>query len=455
MMNQLETLADFVSGFQLEHAPAEVIAAAKACILDTVSAAMGATDNPMYQQIVQTYQCQDGRSNHPVSLWGTPFSMSTRNAAFCNAMAAHTLELDDVHTRSKTHIGTVVIPAAWSAAESRNQNGRKLLEAVICGYETMARIGMGFGVSSHRNKGWHVTGTAGTFGAAAACGKLSGFSTEQMTAAFGLAGTQSCSTWAFLTGHATNKILHPARAASSGMESCMLTEAGMKGSPFILDAADGGIFPMMSDQYDYDLVCKNLGSVYEILHVDKKPYPCCRSTHCAADAAIRLRNHDHIQVSDIDHVLVETYAVGVRQCGASAGSLNPVLPTEAKFSTPYAVACALLFGTVSLDDFTEKSIADPRRQALLSKIQVRENDEFTARYPAHWGCRMIVYKKDGSVCQTTVEDASGSISSPLTNAQLTTKAFTCCQKYDKLWIESILSDLLNLEQLGQLPCLGI
>ena len=75
----------------------------------------------------------------------------------------------------------------------------------------MARIGMGFGVSSHRNKGWHVTGTAGTFGAAAACAKLLQLNEEQILAAFGLAGTQSCSTWAFLSDGATNKVLHPAR----------------------------------------------------------------------------------------------------------------------------------------------------------------------------------------------------------------------------------------------------
>ena len=54
--------------------------------------------------------------------------------------------LDDVHTNSKTHIGTVVIPAAWGMAEYLGKSGKELLEAVICGYEVMARIGMGFGV---------------------------------------------------------------------------------------------------------------------------------------------------------------------------------------------------------------------------------------------------------------------------------------------------------------------
>lgn len=197
-------------------------------------------------------------------------------------MCGHILELDDVHITSKTHIGTVVVPAAWTLAQSLGKSGKDLITAVVCGYEVMARIGMGFGVSSHRNLGWHVTGTAGTFGAAAACGRLLGFTAEQMTAAFGLAGTQSCSTWAFLSDGATNKILHPGHAAASGLEACLLVLGGMRGSAHILDAQDGGIFPMMSHKYDYSLVCKDLGTVYETLNVDKKPYPCCRSTIAAS-----------------------------------------------------------------------------------------------------------------------------------------------------------------------------
>lgn len=96
-------------------------------------------------------------------------------------MMGHTQEMDDVHTKSKTHIGTVVIPAAWGLAEYLGKCGQDFILAVICGYETMSRIGMAFGVSSHRNKGWHVTATAGTFGAAAACAKLLGLDAEQTT----------------------------------------------------------------------------------------------------------------------------------------------------------------------------------------------------------------------------------------------------------------------------------
>lgn len=453
-MKQLKHLARYVSEFRLEDAPAAVIEAAKACILDTLSVALGARENPLYQSVKATYLRFDDHAPGTCSIWGSPERALLRTAVFLNAAAGHTLELDDVHTGSKTHIGTVVVPAAWTAAEYLGKSGRDLLEAVICAYEVTARIGAGFGVSSHRNKGWHVTGTAGTFGSAAACGKLFGFTPDQMVAAFGLAGTQSCSTWAFLTGGATNKVLHPARAAVSGLESCLLVLAGMKGTSHILDAQDGGIFPMMSDAFDYDLVDHDLGTVFEILNVDKKPYPCCRSTHCAIDAAIALRKAHNLTADQVDHVVVDTYLVGYKQCGLSAGSLKPVLPTEAKFSTPYVTACALINGRVGLDDFLPEAIADPDRQDLLSRVHVQEAPAYTVQYPAHWGCGMTLYTKDQRTYHLHVEDASGSVGMPLNREQLIAKARTCCSRYSAEWLDALIRVIFDLEHAPVLPVLA-
>ena len=458
-MDELKRVSEFVAAFSLEKADENVKASAKKCILDVVGLAMGASDNPMFQQIKKVYLqadnqqalVQEGSSAQLASIWGSPERTNLRTAVFFNAMQGHTLELDDVHIRSKTHIGTVVVPAAWGLAEVLHKSGDKLLEAVICGYEVMSRIGMGFGVSSHRNKGWHVTSTAGTFGAAAACAKLLDFTPEQVLAALGLAGTQSCGTWAFLSDGATNKVLHPARAAASGLEACLLVLGGMRGSAHILDAKDGGIFPMMSDAYDYSLVDKDLGKVYEILQVDKKPYPCCRSSHGSIDAALALRQSYGIAVQDIDHVDIDTYLVGLKQCGMSQGSLKPTLPTEAKFSTPYVTATALLSGKVGLTDFQPDKIADPQRQALLARVKVHEAAEFTKEYPVHWSCRMQLTTRDGKKYTYTVPDASGSVAAPLTKAQLRSKAMNCCAELPEVRLLPLFDALENLEKAQVLP----
>lgn len=451
-MEELNILAGFVEQFKLESAGDEICQAAKDCVLDTLALALGARSNPMFQGIKEVYTSYDNTDDSAVSrLWGSAERANLRTAVFLNAMMGHILELDDVHIKSKTHIGTVVIPAAWCLADYLKKSGRELLEAVVCGYEVMARLGMGFGVSSHRNKGWHVTGTAGTFGAAAACAKLLDFNQEQILAALGLAGTQSCSTWAFLADGATNKVLHPARAAVSGLESCMLVQGGMRGSTRILDAPDGGIFPMMSDEYDYSLINGGLGTVFEILNMDKKPYPCCRSTHCAIDGAIALRKAHGIRHDEIQSIDVATYLVGLKQCGLTESSMNPKLSTQAKFSTPYTVACALISGNVGLTDFEPEAINREEVTTLTKCVHVSEEKHFTEKYPEHWGCRIRITMKNGCVYTKEVEDASGSVGAPLTHHQLLAKAHACCRDYNNIWIDNLFRSLMELEYLKKLP----
>lgn len=453
-MNELKELSHFISHYRMEEAGPQVCSAAAHCVLDTVGTALGALHTPLFSSIKNIYLSCDGCGGRTASLWGEKRKAPLRDAVFLNSMMGHVLELDDVHTESKTHIGTVVIPAAWSVAEHLHVAGKTFLEAVVCGYETMARIGMGFGVSSHRNKGWHVTGTAGTFGAAAACAKLLHFNEDQILAAFGLAGTQSCSTWAFLSDGATNKILHPARAAASGLEACFLVLGGMRGSSRILDANDGGIFPMMSDEYNYSLVSCGLGEKYEIMNMDKKPYPCCRSTHCAIDAAIQLKEEHNIQTDEILSVSVKTYLVGYKQCGLTESSRRPKIPTDAKFSTPYTVARALINGQLGLEDFTAEAIADPVSQKLLKKVSVAPDDRFTSTYPEHWGCEVTIYMKNGYSYSKEILDASGSIYAPLSEKQLLSKFHTCCGNYSESWIDDITNQILSLDTLAELPSLN-
>lgn len=450
-MQELKELSGFIANFHLDSADSRVLSAASQCALDSIGTALGAYRNSLFSSVRDTYLSYAGTGSEAVSLWGSPVRTSLRPAVFLNAMMGHVLELDDVHTKSKTHIGTVVIPAAWGLTEYLNLTGKHFLEAVICGYEAMARIGMGFGVSSHRNKGWHVTGTAGTFGAAAACAKLLNFNEEQILSAFGLAGTQSCSTWAFLSDSATNKILHPARAAVSGLDSCILTLGGMKGSSHILDAQDGGIFPMMSDAFDYSLVSRSLGQTYEILHMDRKPYPCCRSTHCAIDAALQIREKNHLLFEDIKSIMIKTYSVGYKQCGSAESSRHPRTVTDAKFSTPYTVACALRKGRVGLEDFLPASVSDPEIQSFLEKVSVVPEERFTAVYPEHWGCEMTLLTTDGRTCCETVLDASGSVSSPLTYPQLLNKVSSCCRDYPAAWLDNTISSITNILSQKTLP----
>lgn len=450
-MAELRQLAEFVSALTWDDIPQEVHEAVVMQVLDTVGVAVGAQDNEQLKEVRELYDTLMG-TQEIAKVWGQNSRVPVAVGAFLNGMAGHTLELDDVHTGSKAHIGTVVIPAAWAMAENLQTNGKDFLLAVICGYETASRIGMAFGVTSHRLRGWHATSTAGTFGAAAACAKLLGLDTDHIVYALGLAGTQSFGVWAFLEDGASNKVLHPARAAWLGMEAAYLSLSGMTGAEHILEAADGGLLHAMSDAYDISFVNRELGSRYELLYMDNKPYPCCRSTHCCIDAALALREEYGIEPGKVKKIDVDTYEVGYLQCGVSEGSLRPVTPIDAKFSTPYCVACALIYGKVTLQNFLPEVIGEPKIQELLAKVQVFPDDEFTAAYPDHWGCEVHIEYEDGTSYSKVILDASGSVDNPLTSEQMRAKALgNLMAVYSEADAQRIIEEILAIAEAESLP----
>ena len=454
-MTQLRQLARFAAGFRLEAAPEEVVKAAKYCVLDSVGAALGAAGSDEIPEVCRAVgQWTASAADRQARVWGQGMKLDVFQALLLNGIMGHALEMDDVHTGSKSHIGAVVVETAWTVAEAMDKGGAEFLEAVIAGYEVMARIGMAMDVVSNRKRGWHTTGIIGTFGAAAAAGRLLGLDEDQMVSAFGMAGTQSSGLWAFLEEGSTCKKLHPARAAVNGLTAAVLAQAGMTGPEGILDARDGGLFRAVSDSYDLSLLTEGLGERFEILNIDKKPYPCCRTTHHAIDAALALRGKAGLagDLDRIDEILVETYEVGVLQCGFPE---NPQSPVEARFSIPYTAAAALVKGRVTLAEFTDEVLRNPQVRRLAGVTRVVSCPLFDERYPARWGCRMTITCKNGDKLVQQIDDMSGSKACPLTEEQELSKFMGLAEAaMDERACARLAEEILRVEELEALPGIG-
>lgn len=449
MADELKQLASFTCDFRLEDADAQTIDKTRYCLLDSIGSAVGASGSEEIRRIADMYMHWSGAGDNGLSsgLWGLGRRANLFTALMVDGLMSHELELDDVHTASKSHVGAVVVPAAWCTADALSADGRSLLEAVIVGYEVMGRVGKAMDVASNRRRGWHTTGIIGGFGAAAAAAKLLRLTPQQTLCAFGMAGTQAAGLWAFLAEGSSCKKLHPARAVVNGVSACLLAQSGMTGPAHILDAEDGGLYAAVSDSFDMSRLVAGLGDGYEICHIDKKPYPCCRTTHHAIDAALKLR--DEIDVADIDSILVETYDVGVLQCGFSK---YPESTREAKFSIPYTCAAAFVRGRVTNGEFTGETLADPEVMRLAHATRVVADELFTSRYPKRWGSRMTVTLRDGSrhVCQ--IDDMSGSTAVPLSPRQeidkftgLAEPALGCERT------RALAEDILRIDTLPRLP----
>ncbi len=141
------------------------------------------------------------------------------NAALMNGIASHVFDYDDTHLRTIIHPAGPVASALLALSEYHPISGRDFLHALTLGVEVECRIGNSV-YPAHYDAGWHITGTVGPFGAAAAAGKILGLNEQQMTWALGLAAVQPVGLKEMF-GSMT-KSFHPGRAAQNGLVAAFL-----------------------------------------------------------------------------------------------------------------------------------------------------------------------------------------------------------------------------------------
>ena len=340
-----------------------------------------------------------------------PDSADTARRAFYLGGLSHILEMDDLHRNSVTHPGCVVIPAAWAVADERGLGGRAFLTAVLAGYEACARVGMAVGKAHYRV--WHNTSTCGPFGSAMAVANLIGLTEDEAVWSLGNAGTQSSGLWEFLSSGAMSKHLHTARAAESGVLASLLAKEGFTGAERILEGEKGFFAGLCPDPIP-EAVIAAPDAPWELTRTSIKPWPCCRHTHPAIDAAIAL--HAELGGAPIRKVTVGAYRAALDVCDRPI----PEDPYSAKFSLQHCVAVALQDGRVEQSSFD----AESRRRvaAERTKIAVALAPEVDAAYPNAWGAEIVVETLDGRRFEAVRRECKGDPENPVTSAELEVKA---------------------------------
>ena len=350
---------------------------------------------------------------------------SAAAAAFANGVASHILELDDVHKGSTLHAAAPVIPAALAVAERERATGRAFYLAVALGYEAALRVGEAVNPSHYRF--FHPTGTAATFGAAAAAGSLLRLTPDQMTDALGSAGTQAAGLWEFNADGTMSKHLHPGKAAMNGVLSADLARAGFTGASKILEG-DRGFFRAMSTGHDTSRITDGLSVKWKLVENCYKLHSCCGHTHTAIDVALDLRAAQRWSAVDVlnrlERIEIQTYGPGYE----IVRERNPGTPYRAKFSIAYCVAAALLEGVVNLEQFSadrfdgSKTI-EPSIAKLLPRVEVTVHDDLTSSYPAKWPTRLLLTMGDGTQLRGASDYPRGNPENPVSTRDLEAKFF--------------------------------
>ncbi len=413
-------LAEFAAATTYDDLPAGVVAGARLAVLDWLGSTLaGALEPPARsaRRVVRGLGSSDEATLFPGE------RASAAGAALGNGVAAHILELDDVHKGSTMHAAASTIPAAVAVAERERADGRALLLAVVLGYEAGLRVGEAVNPSHYRY--WHPTGTAATFGAAVAAGAILRLDAAAMGDALGSAGTQAAGLWEFNADGAMSKHLHPGKAAFNGVLAADLARLGFTGATRILEG-ERGFFRATSAAHDGGRITDGLGETWKIGENCYKLHACCGHTHTAIDTALDLRARrgwaDGEAVRQVAELRIATYGPGYE----IVREPRPRTPYQAKFSLAYCVAVALLEGRVGLGQFDAARFdadgpRDPAIATLLERTRVEVDPALTALYPGRWPARLRLQLAGGAVVEDGSDYPRGNPEHPVPPADLEEK----------------------------------
>jgi 2-methylcitrate dehydratase PrpD len=415
-LGETRALARFVANLRPEDVPARVVDVLSSALVDGVGCGLyGMTTQ--WAQIVQGFAEEQGGPLE-ASFWAAGRKKgSAANVVLAAGTAIHSFDFDD-HNRAKIHPGAVVIPTVLALGERQGISGARALAAMAAGYEVMTRVSLAANPGPARMRGWHLTGTCGTFGAAAAASVVLGLDAETTASALGLAGTQSAGLWAFNVDGAMSKRLHPGRAAQSGVIAALLGARGFQGPRHILEAADGGFLRAMSDEPRFAEATCELGDAWRTEGVCFKPYACCGSNHACVDAALQIMREQSLAVADIARVIAGISKVVETQTGFE---YQPSTVLNAQMSLRYNVAVALIDGRAYLEQFTPSRISAPDVCELAARVAVEIDPEMDRVYPGLYAGIVHIETKDGRRFTRRVDHSKGMPENPMSAHEIDEK----------------------------------
>lgn len=402
-------LARFVVGSKWSDIPEAARKEAARSIVNWVGCALGGAPHETVESALAALSDLSGPRT--ATVLGREERLDILHASLLNGISSHVLDFDDTHLATIIHPAGPVAPVLLALAEREKLSGGDFLHAFVLGVEVECRIGMAV-YPWHYDRGYHITGSAGVFGAAAAAGKVLGLDEKRMTWALGIAATQSAGLREMFGTMC--KAFHPGRAAQNGLTAALLAAKSFTSSDRSLEAPRG-FAHVLSEDRDFSKLTRGLGETWEVTRNTYKPFPCGIVIHPTIDACIRLRNEgglDAADIAEIERVELRVHPLVLELTGKK----TPLTGLEGKFSVYHSAAVALLRGTVGQKEYGDAAVRDPAVVALRDRVtatsepSVREEEVYA---------RVVL--ASGRTLEKHVEHVVGSLENPLSDRDLETK----------------------------------
>ena len=342
------------------------------------------------------------------SVLGRAVKVDMASAALINGITSHTFDFDDTHLKTIIHPAGPVAAAALALAEHGGASGRALVDAVVLGIDVACRVGNMI-YPDHYDRGWHITGSTGMLGAAAACARLLGLDADRTVMALGIAASQPVGVREQF-GTMT-KPFHVGGAARAGLVSALMAKHGYTASARALEAPRG-LAQTYSTKCDWAEIGDALGTRFEISFNTYKPFACGIVIHPCIDGCVQLREAHRISPADIERVDLKVHSLVLELTGKTA----PRTGLEGKFSVFHACAAGIVFGQAGEAEFADAIVTRPDVVALAARIHAAADDAI-----GEAAADVTVTCKDGRRFHVFVGHAIGSLERPMSDADLARK----------------------------------
>lgn len=341
------------------------------------------------------------------TLLGRTEKVDIASAALINGITSHTFDFDDTHLKTIIHPAGPVASALLALAEHTGASGRELLDALVLGIDVACRVGNAM-YPEHYDRGWHITGSTGTLGAAAACARLLKLDARKTAMALGIAASQPVGMREQF-GTMT-KPFHPGAAARAGLMSALLASKGYTASPKALEAPRG-MMQTVSTKNDWLEITDELGKRFEISFNSYKPFACGIVIHPSIDACVQLGRRG-VTPEQVESIELKVHSLVLELTGKK----EPADGLQAKFSVYHGCAAGLTFGRAAEDEFSDEVVNRADMVALRRKVVATVDDSIDEA-----SADVTAVLKDGQRVHVFVEHAIGSLQNPMTDANLEAK----------------------------------
>lgn len=415
MTGATAALGAFAAGLTHDRLPDDVLDRVLAHTLDHLGAAVLGSTMP-WNAVVRRYAL-DETPDGPCTILGTARTGRPEWAALANATAGHGFEIDDYALPALAHPGCVVVPAALAVAEAHGARGHAVLTALAAGFEVVLRLGLATTPSLTSDRGFHVTGVHGVFGAAAAAGSLTGLAAGTMTSAFGLAASHAGGVTEYTRSGGEVKRLHAGLAAMGGIRAARLASAGFPGPATAIEGERGLLAAFVAHPRPEELTA-GLGEAWRTRGLAVKRFCVCAGLHAPIEAAAALR--DELVPAEVEELVVGLDEATLRHVGAIGP--RPRDMTGAQFSAEHAVATQLVLGGNGPAEYARVRAAGfdlPAVTRVAERVRLEVDPQAQAAFPHRLLARVTA--RAGGRELTALAEARGTPARPLSGTEVRAK----------------------------------